>query len=449
MKKPFLKFISLVIATALLVTLCSCASGSVSSKRQFASKQSVSSQNSEVQSTQSIDSPSQVMQSQNNQSAQSNLQSNVQSASSIDSSLNITSSDIISSQLPNSSYINTSSQSGNNTSSNNNSLVNTTSRIVSTQQKEYVLPFKSGINIDNFVYGSWRLDNNFDLSNFASMLSNIKNQGFDHIRLPINFHTMYSARDKSLNENQMSTLDEVLNLIEADGFYVFIDFHDWWDMDYDNPNHLDEFVTIWELIAQRYKDRSELVYFELVNEPQIADINKLNSFLTPAIEAIRKTNPTRKIIFPAADANQTWVLDQLKLPVENDDNLILAIHLYSPPEFTHQGCEWAGQNKGQVRLTQEHKSTLDWDIKQIENFIRYNKYRNVPIILNEFGLNIDLADEGDASEFVRIITQFCKDNGIPWAWWQYVGGVFSLYEEGNFFSKGYWNQNALDALFLR
>ena len=89
---------------------------------------------------------------------------------------------------------------------------------------------------------------------------------------------------------------------------------------------------------------------------------------------------------------------------------------------------------------------------------------DVPIVLNEFGLNLDLAADEDVSYYLRYITKFCMENGIPWAYWQYDGndyskasyfrwkireGEFALYRQLN--TKGVydWDDLALNALFLK
>lgn len=454
MKKMITNVLCITLMVAILmlsVSACAFANRNSTLKRESKPSQSseqTSTQSEDISSEGSISSgTSSIISSQNiisNQigsqtSVQSVMSSNITSITSSNSDVSIiTSSDNTSSVKPSQTTTSSTPASSNITSSN----------IQSKPNNSYSFPFKAGLYIiSDGPGGSWT---SFSTNSYLAdeeTYENIKSQGFDHVKLLTDFGSMYSASDKSLNEKYMSALDEILDIIENQGLYVFI--YAYWKADFDGFKDLDAFVTVWELIAQRYKDRSELVYFALMDEPHTTDINKLNTFLTPAVEAIRKTNPTRKIVCPAADGNQAWLLEEYRPPVTNDDNLILAIHTFSPAEFTHQGCTWAGQNKGQVRLTQEHKDTLNWDLEQVQKFMRNSIYRDIPVIINAFGLNLSLANEEDASEFIRIITQFCKDNNMPWALWSYNNGDFSIYKEGSFFSKGSWNQNALDALFLR
>ena len=458
MKKMITNVLCITLMVAILmlsVSACAFANRNSTLKRESKPSQSseqTSTQSEDISSESSISSgASSIISSQNiisNQigsqtSVQSVISSNITSITSSNSDVSIiTSSDNTSSVKPSQTTTSSTPASTNITSSN----------IQSKPNSSYSFPFKAGLYCLPTNTSVWT---DFSKSNYLTdekTYENIKSQGFDHIKLLIDFHSMYSAKDKSLNEKSMKAFDDILDIIENQGLYVFVyacvSFNGW-EMNYDSNEDLEEFVAIWDLIAQRYKDRSELVYFALVDEPHTTDINKINAFLTPAINAIRKTNPTRKIVCPAADANQAWLLEEYRPPVTNDDNLILAIHTFNPAEFTHQGCTWAGQNKGQVRLTQEHKDTLNWDLEQVQKFMRYSIYRDIPVMINAFGLNLSLANEEDASEFIRIITQFCKDNNMPWALWSYNNGDFSIYKEGSFFSKGSWNQNALDALFLR
>ena len=133
------------------------------------------------------------------------------------------------------------------------------------------------------------------------------------------------------------------------------------------------------------------------------------------------------------------MLDNLVLP--DDENVGVAIHMYNPGDFTHQGFEWAGRERGvQIRLTESLLSALKWDIEQTAKFIK-NTGRKVHI--NEFGLNIELADTEDRSTYLRTITQFCKDYDITWTMWGYNN------QDTSFFYNGKWKNGVLDDLFLR
>ena len=102
---------------------------------------------------------------------------------------------------------------------------------------------------------------------------NIKHQGFDHIRFPVNFNYYYSKKDKKLIDEKMTIVDTVIDLAEKAGLYVQLDFHGWWEFNVADSQQRETFLTIWELVARRYSVRSELLSFELINEPPIATVS--------------------------------------------------------------------------------------------------------------------------------------------------------------------------------
>ena len=57
---------------------------------------------------------------------------------------------------------------------------------------------------------------------------------------------------------------------------------------------------------------------------------------------IRQSNPARTVIIGPGDYNEIDYLEQLDLP-ENDRNIIVTVHYYSPIEFTHQGLRCLGR----------------------------------------------------------------------------------------------------------
>ena len=304
-----------------------------------------------------------------------------------------------------------------------------------------VLPFLAGINV-NGLEGDWSYRRAMNILSDEATYENIKRQGFDHIRIPIDFRRIYSSETKTFDENEIAKIDNILDLVEKSGLYATIDYHGWYENSPRDAAQKDMFLTIWGLVAERYKDRSELISFELMNEPGIKEmtVNEHNALQAEAIEVIRKTNPTRLIICAAPDGNQPWLLKDLVLP-EDDKNLAVAVHIYHPADFTHQGFTWAGREAGvQVRLNEQGMEELMWNVNETQKFIDNT---DIPVILNEFGLNLALATREDSSKYLSILTSFCQKNGIPWTYWQYDDDSMGLYHRGR------WDVDAMDALFLK
>ena len=115
----------------------------------------------------------------------------------------------------------------------------------------------------------------------------------------------------------------------------------------DDPNsyHFERFVSLWEQIAEHYKDSLDLVVFELYNEPYKALTPELwNDLVRKTLPVIRKSNPSRTIVIEPTiiiEPNFVVCLDKLEIPKE-EHNAIVSIHYYTPLEFTHQGAPgWA------------------------------------------------------------------------------------------------------------
>ncbi len=311
--------------------------------------------------------------------------------------------------------------------------------------------YSRGVNINGLEGSSKYNDASNNLKNLNT-LKDIKNQGFDHIRVPVDFRNFYNSSTGTLNETKMALIDTAIDNIISLEMGVMLDFHAWYEIDPTNADDKALFKAIWGLLAERYKNKSDLLMFELMNEPHYkASTAKLINFQMEVVEMIRKTgggNATRLILIAGPDSNQPWKLPEINIPA-GDPNLIMVVHLYNPGEFTHQGCTWANPSyTKQVRLTDSHMSTVRWDLSKIKEFIDRTGIR---VAVNEVGMNVELADEADIDTYVRTIAQFCTDNNIPLTWWGYDSDAFALYEDtaGWGQQNNYWRTNVLDALFLR
>jgi hypothetical protein len=152
-----------------------------------------------------------------------------------------------------------------------------------------------------------------------------------------------------------------------------------------------ELVAIWTQIANRFKDYSDYLIFETLNEPRLEGspeewsggtaegrdvVNKLN---LAAVNAIRNTggnNPTRFIMCPSYSA-AGWGTPLNAFVVPNNDSLIIvSIHNYGPVAFclTVPGVSTWG--------SAADKAAVDYDMTLYNNkFISKGR----AVVLGEWG----------------------------------------------------------------
>ena len=343
-----------------------------------------------------------------------------------------------------------------------------------TSAKSYfgkrVLPFSKGINVNKMEtflsdnqYGFFEMG--IETLTAESTYTNIKSQGFDHVRIPVNFYTAYYEATSYgyTTEQIMGYVDTAIDLATKNGLYVILDFHGWFYIGEESDDE-EQFLNCWTQVANRYKDYSDMLVFELLNEPWkkngsfLWSPSKLNQVQASAISIIRNTgsnNADRLIICCTADGNKAYMLDELTLP--DDDNLAVAIHEYEPYAFTHQNFKWAGTSGSKPTLTEAGGfSGVNYDFSKIKSF---TEKTGIPVILSEFGMNLDAPSDEDINTYLSTLTKLCRQNRMAWTYWQYDGLDFSryewssrqnemaLYRELNNYNQKEWDEAALNALF--
>ena len=348
------------------------------------------------------------------------------------------------------------------TSSKTTSSAKASSATSSTAAATFKLPFKKGMNINRmegnaYSTSSWSQTYYLGLD---STYSDIKAKGFDYVRFPVCLSKYYDASKDALRTSgsySIANVDKVITKAINAGLYIILDFHDW---DFNGSgavfaaNNADQrtlFVKIWTRIAERYKNHSDKLVFELINEPakSTSSAANLNLAQNAAIKKIRETNPTRIILATITDASQPWLLtnnngaESLKLD-PGTTRVGLVIHCYNPGVFTHQGMTWANPSyTSQVRLTDAHRSTLRWDLDQIKKYMA--AHPDIPINLNEFSVGHTVANTDDVTEYLSTVRSFCEENGIPWGYWQYIGNEMGARASYN----GSWYSYVLKGLGLQ
>ena len=200
-------------------------------------------------------------------------------------------------------------------------------------------PFTKGVNFTNWL--EYRTAEQINPELFTKQdFANAKLLGCDVVRLPIHFERICEEiSDYTIPEKILKILDKVALWAEELKLYVIFDFHNNTHVDSVTSPDVENVLTpIWKQLATRYKDASEFLVFELMNEPHGIDVALWNEVILRVFRMVRSIDKKHYIIVGGADWNS---LEAMKtLPDFEDEKVIYTFHFYDPHTFTHQGAPW-------------------------------------------------------------------------------------------------------------
>ena len=162
-----------------------------------------------------------------------------------------------------------------------------------------------------------------------------KKAGISHVRIRI----ADNAEDELLKN-----LDKQINDCLENGIIPIIAYQA--DEFKNNPNeqNIQEVVNWWSTVAERYKDYSHLLSFDLLIEATDAlnkQPEKLNEIYERLVTEIRKTNPNRIIMISPRLRSDAQYLKELKIPTKHNGYLMAEWHFYaSGPSKTNERKLW-------------------------------------------------------------------------------------------------------------
>jgi endoglucanase len=328
--------------------------------------------------------------------------------------------------------------------------------LVSGNTKLVKIPFKRGVNLTNWLQASNTRQIHF--YEFTKLdLINIKSLGCDVIRLPINLHYMTSGPpDYTIDPLFYSYLDQIIDWTEELGLHLILDNHTFDPAVSTAPNINSILVPVWTQMARHYKDRSNLIYYEVLNEPHGISDARWNEIQQEVIDAIRAIDRTHTIVVGPAEWNSYRNL--MEMPVYADDNLIYTFHFYDPYIFTHQGVGPPSASLESIvglpfpydasRMPERptefvagtwerdrwenypHEGTVEHVKGLMDTAVDFQRTRNVPLLCGEFGVYIPYADNEDRVRWYGVVRRYLEEKGIAWTMWDYKG-PFHIFEKGS------------------
>jgi endoglucanase len=268
----------------------------------------------------------------------------------------------------------------------------------------------------------------------------IKEAGFNNVRIKISpFKFSMNDSTYTLDPGFFVTLDWAIKEALKNNLMAIVDFHEHTTIQKDPLGTRPMFLSMWRQIADHCKSYSNDMLFEICNEPNMKP-EIWNEMHKEAYQILRESNPERTLIIGTINGNQIKFLQDLTLP-EHDRNIIVAIHYYSPIQFTHQGAPWSVKNKDLSGIewtnskSEELQVNADFDIAQ-----EWSKLRNRPLTLGEFGA-YEKADMASRVRWTNYIARQAEARNWSWSYWQFDSD-FIVYD----MSKDKWVMPIRNAL---
>jgi endoglucanase len=292
----------------------------------------------------------------------------------------------------------------------------------------------------------------------------ISSIGYDHVRIPIDEKEMWDSTGGS-NKEAFQNLTNCLEWCKKYKLQAIVDMHVLKSHHFNAGNEgikntlwtdstaQNHFIDLWNYLSGVLRNYpNDMLAYEILNEAVSPTHDDWNTLLNKVVSAIRKLEPERVIVIGANMWQIAPNLKYLKLP-ENDKNIILSFHTYSPILFTHHLADWVvfknytgpvhypGRIISEEDFKKNYKVTIpeadylftectDTFNKQrlfevFKSGLEFAKSKNLQLYCGEFGC-LPTVDRKDRLQYYADMISDLEENDIAWCNWEYKGD-FGIY----------------------
>jgi len=268
----------------------------------------------------------------------------------------------------------------------------------------------------------------------------IKKLGLNCIRVPFN-HRLIETKAYHYDLGGVGYLDRVIRWAKKNKIYVILDLHgacgsqnhDWHSDSYGQARLWsskacqERSFSLWEFLANRYKNEEAVAGYDLLNEPILGDTALLNRFYKKVIRTIRSVDRNHILFIEGSK----WAQDIDCLDNFEDDNYVLSVHNYEPINFTfnfipYMSYPLKGKNGGWNKATTKAILRKHQEVAQ---------RHGVPVFVGEFGVNYRMGLFNEQGWLTDCLENF-RSMGFHWTYWTYKAiknscfpdGLYSYYE---------------------
>lgn len=334
-----------------------------------------------------------------------------------------------------------------------------------------VFEIKRGINVSHWLSQSFMSPDKRATYFTEADMATIAEEGFDHVRLPIDETTMWD-RDHNKIEANWEFFKNALDWCMKYDLKCIVDLHILRSHSFivapGHSNPLFSEPAAQEWLVEMWRQLSDFmcgyptssVAYEFMNEPVADNPQDWNDLIAKVHSAIREKEPERFLVVGTNMQQSIYTYDDLQVP-ENDPYIIISFHYYHPMLLTHHKASWTEfrQFAGTchypgVMVTPEEYQALDdysksivgdftkeWNLEMMEELIRpaVEKAHSLGLqaYCGEWGA-INLAPKEDAMRWFSDMVRIFDDLDVSWTVWDMKAEF------------GYWNPDGtIDPSYLK
>ena len=243
----------------------------------------------------------------------------------------------------------------------------------------------TNVRIPMDFFGARTTGNTSGYSSAAETAGNYTGTADDYIVSSTYLDRIQQVIDWSLNQGLVTIIDFHGSNLKSEFIYTF----DSEETEYTHPTSAkraadyQKFIAIWAQIADRFKNHSENLLFEVINEPYFhmtkSDMDALNTDVLTVIRGSGGSNGTRNVIITGGTGTSHEAPLQIEPSIISGDTYVIAtFHYYQPFDFTSSTAD-ARDNESWGSVQDKELLTTRFDI--VSSWATSN---NIPIFLGEF-----------------------------------------------------------------
>lgn len=261
------------------------------------------------------------------------------------------------------------------------------------------------------------------------LFTSLKKNGVNAVRIPVTWRDHMDSNG-NIDREWMDRVQQVVDYAYSQGMYVIINVHHdgggdpkfgAWIIEESQKDYntfLKKYNNVWKQIAERFKNYSDYLIFESMNEVGFdtlynknkADaynlINKINQDFVDIIRATGGNNAKRHLLIAGYYTDIERTCDSLyKMPEDKAGRCILSVHYYTPWDFCTCDIKHTWGTNSEVWQME----TLIGKMKK--NFVD----KGIPVIIGEYAASG--SDLSSCIFFIEKLNKLCSDYGIATFIW--------------------------------